>query len=82
VFGWLSDRIGRLKIIKLNETPIFQKMVEEGKASKAPLTESFEPDVDREHQQDDGDQEWNSPAPLGEVLDGHVAASACFWRSS
>ncbi len=27
--------------LKLNETPIFQKMVEEGKASKAPLTESF-----------------------------------------
>ena len=27
--------------LKLNETPIFQKMVAEGKASKAPLTESF-----------------------------------------
>ena len=27
--------------LKLNETPIFQKMVEEGKGSKAPLTESF-----------------------------------------
>jgi MFS family permease len=27
--------------LKLNETPIFQKMKEEGKASKAPLTESF-----------------------------------------
>jgi MFS family permease len=27
--------------LRLNETPIFQKMVEEGKASKAPLTESF-----------------------------------------
>ena len=27
--------------LKLNETPIFQKMVAEGKGSKAPLTESF-----------------------------------------
>ena len=27
--------------LKLNETPIFQKMVSEGKGSKAPLTESF-----------------------------------------
>ncbi|MGB9057538.1 MAG: MFS transporter [Pseudolabrys sp.] len=27
--------------LKLNETPIFQKMVQEGKGSKAPLTESF-----------------------------------------
>ena len=27
--------------LKLNETPIFQKMKEEGKGSKAPLTESF-----------------------------------------
>ncbi len=27
--------------LKLNETPIFQRMKEEGKASKAPLTESF-----------------------------------------
>ncbi|MGE5164258.1 MAG: MFS transporter [Sphingobacteriales bacterium] len=27
--------------LRLNETPIFQKMVEEGKGSKAPLTESF-----------------------------------------
>jgi MFS family permease len=27
--------------LKLDETPIFQKMKEEGKASKAPLTESF-----------------------------------------
>jgi MFS family permease len=27
--------------LKLNETPIFQKMVNEGKGSKAPLTESF-----------------------------------------
>ena len=27
--------------LKLGETPIFQKMKEEGKASKAPLTESF-----------------------------------------
>jgi MFS family permease len=27
--------------LKLNETPIFQKMKEEGKRSKAPLTESF-----------------------------------------
>jgi MFS family permease len=27
--------------LKLNETPIFQKMKEEGKCSKAPLTESF-----------------------------------------
>ena len=27
--------------LKLNETPVFQKMVAEGKGSKAPLTESF-----------------------------------------
>ncbi len=27
--------------LKLNESPVFQKMKEEGKASKAPLTESF-----------------------------------------
>ena len=27
--------------LRLNETPIFQKMKEEGKGSKAPLTESF-----------------------------------------
>ena len=27
--------------LRLNETPIFQKMVDEGKGSKAPLTESF-----------------------------------------
>jgi MFS family permease len=27
--------------LKLNESPIFQKMKEEGKGSKAPLTESF-----------------------------------------
>jgi hypothetical protein len=27
--------------LKLNETPIFQKMKAEGKGSKAPLTESF-----------------------------------------
>ncbi len=27
--------------LKLNETPIFQKMASEGKGSKAPLTESF-----------------------------------------
>jgi MFS family permease len=27
--------------LKLNETPVFRKMKEEGKASKAPLTESF-----------------------------------------
>ena len=27
--------------LRLNETPIFQKMVQEGKGSKAPLTESF-----------------------------------------
>ena len=27
--------------LKLNKTPIFQKMVQEGKGSKAPLTESF-----------------------------------------
>ena len=27
--------------LKLNETPIFQRMKEEGKGSKAPLTESF-----------------------------------------
>jgi MFS family permease len=27
--------------LKLNETPIFQKMISEGKGSKAPLTESF-----------------------------------------
>src|SRR3981081_4582347 len=27
--------------LKLNETPIFQKMKEEGKGSKRPLTESF-----------------------------------------
>ena len=27
--------------LRLNESPIFQKMKEEGKGSKAPLTESF-----------------------------------------
>ena len=27
--------------LRLNETPVFQKMKEEGKGSKAPLTESF-----------------------------------------
>jgi hypothetical protein len=27
--------------LRLNETPIFQKMKEEGKGSKGPLTESF-----------------------------------------
>jgi hypothetical protein len=27
--------------LRLNETPIFQRMKEEGKGSKAPLTESF-----------------------------------------
>ena len=27
--------------LRLNETPIFQKMVQEGKGSKAPLTEGF-----------------------------------------
>ena len=42
-------RLGRLVLLaisiyirlKLNETPIFQRMKEEGKGSRAPLTESF-----------------------------------------
>ncbi len=35
----------------------------------------LEPDVDREHQQDDRDQERNTPAPLGKVFRVHVAAT-------
>ena len=34
-----------------------------------------EPDIDREHQQDDGHEERNAPAPLGEHLGVHVLAA-------
>ena len=35
----------------------------------------LEPDVDREHQQDERDQERNAPAPFGEHLGVHVDAA-------
>lgn len=51
--------------LQLNESPIFQKMKEEGKASKAPLTESF--------------LRWNNLKYVLLVLFGGTAGQAVVW---
>ena len=51
--------------LKLNESPVFQKMVDEGKTSKAPLTESF--------------GEWKNLESVRLALFGLVAGQAVVW---
>ncbi|ABC83464.1 MFS transporter [Anaeromyxobacter dehalogenans] len=51
--------------LQLNESPVFKRMKEEGKASKAPLTESF--------------LRWNNLKIVLMVLFGGVAGQAVVW---
>jgi MFS family permease len=51
--------------LQLNESPVFKRMKEEGKASKAPITESF--------------LRWNNLKVVLAVLFGGVAGQAVVW---